>query len=206
MAGAAHLHSHAIARERSARRNAAHLQHGHRHVARRPGKEVQESRDGVRPRGGEVLRRGTNSEGGAKSKLQLKATSPTIVQELGTRCRRCQFPPFANCTKDGAPLCVGNTGEIKSPGHPPKVNMADEDLRARFPEAVFKLNDDELGVVARFGRIVSFKNGETVIQAGTRSLGLRHYGVSLLSHSISIRSGRPPYFGGAIGSKCVRSS
>jgi len=84
--------------------------------------------------------------------------------------------------------------------------MADEDLRARFPEAVFKLNDDELGIVARFGRIVSFKNGETVIQAGTRSLGLRHYGVSLLSHSISIRSGRPPYFGGAIGSKCVRSS
>jgi len=49
------------------------------------------------------------------------------------------------------------------------VNVVNEDLRARFPEAVLKLNDDELGIVARFGRIVSFKNGETVIQAGTRN-------------------------------------
>jgi hypothetical protein len=33
-------------------------------------------------------------------------------------CRRCEFPPFANCAKDGAPLSVDNTDEIKSLGPP----------------------------------------------------------------------------------------
>src|SRR5579864_220072 len=30
-----------------------------------------------------------------------------------------QIPPFAKNAKNGAPLCIGNAGEIKSPGHLP---------------------------------------------------------------------------------------
>jgi thioredoxin reductase (NADPH) len=46
--------------------------------------------------------------------------------------------------------------------------MADEDLRARFPAADLKFSEEQLHVVERFANAKSYKNGQTLIEAGTR--------------------------------------
>jgi hypothetical protein len=46
--------------------------------------------------------------------------------------------------------------------------MTDEDLRARFLAAALKFDDDQLGIVEKFGRQRSYKDGQVLIEAGTR--------------------------------------
>lgn len=36
-------------------------------------------------------------------------------QKVGpTRRKQLRFPPFANCAKDGAPICIADAGKIKA--------------------------------------------------------------------------------------------
>ena len=46
--------------------------------------------------------------------------------------------------------------------------MTDQDLRSRFPAAAVTFNDDQLGIVEKFGRQRSYKDGQVLIEAGTR--------------------------------------
>lgn len=67
--------------------------------------------------------------------------------------------------------------------------MPHEDLRARFPEANLRLADEEVRLVAEFARIVSFKDGESIIHAGARNPNfyvVKSGAVPVLEHSAGV--------------------
>src|SRR5438876_8284170 len=46
--------------------------------------------------------------------------------------------------------------------------LSEQEIRARFPSAVPKLDDEQLRIVERFAQLKSYKDGETLVAVVTR--------------------------------------
>src|SRR2546425_11240524 len=46
--------------------------------------------------------------------------------------------------------------------------LSEQEIRARFPICMLKLDDEQLRIVERFAQLKSYKDGETLVAVGTR--------------------------------------
>ena len=80
---------------------------------------------------------------------------------------RCQQKFLAHVWQEAGPTAARGQSQTNSPFHGVHM-LSEQEIRARFPICMLKLDDEQLRIVERFAQLKSYKDGETLVAVGTR--------------------------------------